>query len=31
MFRWMGLMMDGWVGPDYEKGLQNLRKLVEGA
>ena len=31
MFRWMGLMMDGWVGPDYEKGLNNLKKLVEGA
>lgn len=31
MFRWMGLMMDGWVGPDYEQGLNNLKKLVEGA
>lgn len=28
--RWMGLMMDGWVGPDYEKGLANLKALVEG-
>ncbi|MEM0946170.1 MAG: SRPBCC family protein [Pseudomonadota bacterium] len=28
--RWMGLMMDGWVGGDYEQGLQNLKSLVEG-
>lgn len=28
--RWMGLMMDGWVGGDYEAGLANLKKLVEG-
>ena len=28
--RWMGLMMDGWVGGDYEQGLQNLKALVEG-
>lgn len=27
--RWMGLMMDGWVGADYERGLENLRTLVE--
>ncbi|KAJ55306.1 hypothetical protein ACMU_11450 [Actibacterium mucosum KCTC 23349] len=31
MLRWMGLMMDGWVGPDYQKGLENLKNLVEGA
>lgn len=31
MFRWMGLMMDGWVGSDYEKGLNNLKSLVEDA
>ena len=30
LLRWMGLMMDGWVGPDYEAGLNNLKKLVEG-
>jgi hypothetical protein len=30
MFRWMGLMMDGWVGADYERGLGNLKALVEG-
>jgi hypothetical protein len=30
MFRWMGLMMDGWLGPDYETGLNNLKALVEG-
>jgi hypothetical protein len=29
MFRWMGLMLEGWVSPDYEKGLQNLKTLVE--
>lgn len=28
--RWMGLMMDDWVGSDYEEGLQNLKDLVEG-
>ena len=28
--RWMGLMMDRWVGGDYEAGLANLKKLVEG-
>ena len=27
--RWMGLMMDSWVGADYEKGLANLKTLVE--
>jgi hypothetical protein len=30
MMRWMGLMMDGWVGKDYEAGLANLKSLVEG-
>ncbi|MGV6850506.1 MAG: SRPBCC family protein [Marinibacterium sp.] len=29
MGRWMGLMMDKWVGDDYEKGLANLKALVE--
>lgn len=28
--RWMGLMMDRWVGDDYETGLANLKTLVEG-
>ena len=28
--RWMGLMMDSWVGGDYEAGLANLKALVEG-
>lgn len=28
--RWMGLMMDKWVGDDYQQGLQNLKALVEG-
>ncbi|MBO9450495.1 SRPBCC family protein [Tropicibacter sp. R16_0] len=27
--RWMGLMMDNWVGGDYETGLANLKALVE--
>lgn len=30
MARWMGLMMDRWVGGDYESGLSNLKTLVEG-
>ena len=30
MMRWMGLMMDSWVGGDYEQGLVNLKELVEG-
>ena len=29
MSRWMGLMMDSWVGNDYERGLENLKALVE--
>ena len=28
--RWLGLMMDNWVGADYERGLSNLKALVEG-
>ena len=28
--RWMGLMMDRWVGADYEKGLATLKSVVEG-
>lgn len=28
--RYFGLMMDGMVGGDYEKGLANLKALVEG-
>ena len=27
--RWMGLMMDRWVGADYEDGLGRLKALVE--
>lgn len=30
MSRWMGLMMDKWVGGDYQRGLDNLKTLVEG-
>lgn len=29
MARWMGLMMDSWVGADYENGLNRLKALVE--
>ena len=29
MGRWMGLMMDGMVGGDYDAGLLNLKTLVE--
>lgn len=29
MGRWMGLMMDKWVGGDYEQGLNNLKTLIE--
>ncbi len=28
--RWMGLMMDKWIGADYEAGLANLKSVVEG-
>ncbi len=27
--RYMGLMFDGWIGPDYELGLRRLKSLVE--
>lgn len=29
MGRWMGLMMDTWVGADYEAGLVKLKAVVE--
>jgi uncharacterized protein YndB with AHSA1/START domain len=29
MHRWMGLMMDKLVGPDFEAGLANLKTLAE--
>lgn len=28
--RWFGLMMDSWVGADYERGLAQLQATVEG-
>ena len=28
--RWFGLKMDDWVGADYERGLSNLKSVVEG-
>ncbi|QHQ35589.1 SRPBCC family protein [Algicella marina] len=31
VWRYMGLMMEGWVGADYEKGLQSLKSRVEGS
>lgn len=27
--RYLGLMMDGWVGADYERGLASLKELAE--
>lgn len=27
--RWFGLLFDRWIGADYEKGLGNLKRLVE--
>ena len=27
--RYMGLMMDRWVGADYERGLERLKEIVE--
>lgn len=29
LHRFFGLMMDKWVGPDYEQGLANLKQLIE--
>ena len=29
VMRWMGLMFDRWIGPDYEQGLANLKKVAE--
>ena len=31
IFRWFGLFMDKLVGPDFEAGLKNLKKLAEAA
>ena len=31
MFRWFGLFMDKMIGPDFEAGLKNLKKLAEAA
>lgn len=28
--RYMGLMFESWIGTDYERGLANLKKAVEG-
>ncbi len=28
--RYFGLLMDGWVGGDYERGLARLKRLAEG-
>ena len=30
MARYFGLLLDGFVGPDYEKGLANLKAVAEG-
>lgn len=29
MYRWFGLMLDGWIGPDFESGLNNLKSRLE--
>ena len=29
VFRWFGLFMDKMVGPDFDAGLKNLKKLAE--
>ena len=31
IFRWFGLFMDKMVGPDFDAGLKNLKKLAEAA
>ncbi len=28
--RYMGLMFEAWIGADYERGLQNLKSVLEG-
>ena len=30
MGRWFGVMLDRMLGPDYEKGLTNLKRVAEG-
>lgn len=29
--RWVGLLLDRWVGNDFERGLENLKKTAESA
>ncbi len=29
LMRWMGLLFDGWIGKKYEKGLKDLKEIVE--
>ena len=31
VFRWFGVFMDKLIGPDFEAGLKNLKKLAEAA
>lgn len=31
VFRWFGVFMDKMIGPDFEAGLKNLKKLAESA
>lgn len=31
MSRWFGLFLDGMIGPDFEKGLAKMKRLVEAA
>jgi hypothetical protein len=29
LFRWFGLFIEKMIGPDFEKGLANMKKLAE--
>ena len=29
--RWFGLFLDGIIGPDFEKGLAKMKRIVEAA
>ena len=31
LFRWLGIFMDKMIGPDFDAGLKNLKKLAEAA
>jgi hypothetical protein len=31
LFRWFGLFIEHMIGPDFEKGLANLKRVAEAA